>query len=126
MSYQFAEKVSHKQQETAYILYMIIGSYFHKTACCSKCMEESLKLYYLDMKEEKQMALEEQVIRNAEQILGFYEDTLSLLNCRVSVIQNEGLYQLSFYTGFEKIEAVVDSKGRYRIKFIPAYKSKAA
>lgn len=30
MRYSFTEKTSHRQQETAYMLYMIIGSYFHK------------------------------------------------------------------------------------------------
>ena len=46
MRYSFVEKTSHRQQETAYMLYMIIGSYFHRCRCKSKAVEENLFLYY--------------------------------------------------------------------------------
>jgi len=48
MRYSFTEKTSHRQQETAYMLYMIIGSYFHRCSCRSKALEENLFLYYKD------------------------------------------------------------------------------
>jgi len=58
MRYSFVEKTSHRQQETAYMLYMIIGSYFHRCRCKSKAVEENLFLYYKELREKKQVEKE--------------------------------------------------------------------
>ena len=49
MAYKFTEKKDNKQQHTTYALYMIISSYFHKSICCSKCLETKLHLYYQEL-----------------------------------------------------------------------------
>ena len=69
MRYSFTEKTSHRQQETAYMLYMIIGSYFHRCSCRSKALEENLFLYYKELQEKRQVEKERQIIRVSEGVL---------------------------------------------------------
>ena len=59
MAYKFTEKKDNKQQHTTYALYMIISSYFHKSICCSKCLETKLHLYYQELPFKSQEELEE-------------------------------------------------------------------
>ena len=93
MRYSFTEKTSHRQQETAYMLYMIIGSYFHRCSCRSKALEENLFLYYKELQEKR----------------------LAEMNAEVVISRADDLYILRFYTGFERVVVTVDEKGCYEI-----------
>ncbi len=115
MRYSFTEKTSHRQQETAYMLYMIIGSYFHKCSCRSKALEENLFLYYKELGESRQIDRERQIIRISEGVLKDNMADLAEMNAEVVIVRAGDLYILSFYTGFEMIVVTVDEKGCYEI-----------
>ena len=115
MRYSFVEKTSHRQQETAYMLYMIISSYFHKCSCKSKALEENLFLYYKEIQKDRQVDKERQIIRVSEGILKDNMADLAEMNAEVVILKVNDLYILSFYTGFEMIVVTVDEKGRYEI-----------
>ncbi len=115
MRYSFVEKTSHRQQETAYMLYMIIGSYFHKCSCRSKALEENLFLYYKELQEKRQVEKERQIIKVSEGILKDNMTDLAEMNAEVVISKADDLYILSFYTGFERVVVTVDEKGCYEI-----------
>ncbi len=115
MRYSFVEKTSHRQQETAYMLYMIIGSYFHRCSCKSKTVEENLFLYYKELQEKRQVEKERQIIKVSEGVLKDNIVDLAEMNAEAVISKVNDLYILSFYTGFEMIVVTVDEKGRYEI-----------
>lgn len=115
MRYSFVEKTSHRQQETAYMLYMIIGSYFHRCSCKSKTVEENLFLYYKELQEKRQVEKERQIIKVSEGVLKDNIVDLAEMNAEAVISRAGDLYILSFYTGFEMIVVTVDEKGRYEI-----------
>lgn len=115
MKYSFVEKTSHRQQETAYMLYMIIGSYFHRCSCKSKTVEENLFLYYKELQEKRQVEKERQIIKVSEGVLKDNIADLAEMNAEAVISKVNDLYILSFYTGFEMIVVTVDEKGRYEI-----------
>lgn len=115
MRYSFVEKTSHRQQETAYMLYMIIGSYFHRCSCKSKTVEENLFLYYKELQEKRQVEKERQIIKVSEGVLKDNMVDLAEMNAEAVISRAGDLYILSFYTGFEMIVVTVDEKGCYEI-----------
>ena len=115
MRYSFVEKKSHIQQETAYMLYMMISSYFHRCYCRSKVLEEKLFLYYQELQENKQVEKERQIIRVSEGVLKDTMADLAEMNAEAVIVKADDLYILSFYTGFERILVTVDEKGCYEI-----------
>lgn len=126
MRYSFTEKTSHRQQETAYMLYMIIGSYFHRCSCRSKALEENLFLYYKELQEKKQVEKERQIIKVSEGVLKDNIVDLAEMNAEAVISKVNDLYILSFYTGFERVVVTVDEKGCYEISLgrdeLAAYK----
>lgn len=118
MRYSFVEKTSHRQQETAYMLYMIISSYFHKCSCKSKALEENLFLYYKEIQKDRQVDKERQIIRVSEGVLGECLASMAQMNAEVFISKTDEMYVLRFYTGFEDIVVTVDDKGRYEISLV--------
>lgn len=115
MRYSFVEKTSHRQQETAYMLYMIISSYFHKYSCKSRALEENLFLYYKEIQKDRQVDKERQIIRVSEGILKDSMSKISEMNAEAVIYRTNGLYVIDFYTGFERIVATVNENGHYEI-----------
>ena len=97
------------------MLYMIIGSYFHRCSCRSKALEENLFLYYKELGESRQIDKERQIIRVSEGVLKDNMTDLAEMNAEVVISRAGNLYILSFYTGFEMIVVTVDEKGCYEI-----------
>lgn len=122
MAYNFVEKDTHKQQENAYILYMIIGSEFRRCICRSKEMETNLLMHYKDMKTKNQEKMEKQVIADFMKALKGFKGCLHDLNCEVIIIKKEDTYYLYFYTGLEYVTATVDKKGHYEINVFEGLK----
>ncbi len=118
MRYSFVEKTSHRQQETAYMLYMIISSYFHKCSCKSRALEENLFLYYKEIQKDRQVDKERQIIRVSEGVLGECLASMAQMNAEVCISKTDEMYVLRFYTGFEDIVVTVDDKGRYEISLV--------
>lgn len=117
MAYKFGDKTTHKQEENAYIVYMIMGSYFKKCECKSEAMETSLRLFYRDMQPAKQEKREEDVIRELDRITKDYQDELANVNCEAHIRKAGDNYKIIFSTGLENIEAVVDKAGKYTVSY---------
>ncbi|MBQ3037230.1 MAG: hypothetical protein IJD31_09920 [Lachnospiraceae bacterium] len=113
--YNVSKKTNNQQLQTAYALYMIMGSYFHKSVCNTKVLERKLFLYYKDLPVKKQESLEEQAILRIEKILKDSLPALADLNCEVTISFKNGDCHLAFCTGFESVAVVVDCDGKYRI-----------
>lgn len=92
MAYKFTEKRNNIQEQTTYVLYMIVSSYFHKSSCNSRTLETSLYLHYLEMPKSQQENLEKQVIRRSEQDLGEVMSVLSQMNCEVVFTHRDNRY----------------------------------
>ena len=118
MRYSFVEKKSHRQQETAYMLYKMISSYFHRCSCKSRALEENLLLYYKEIQKDRQVDKERQIIRVSEGVLGECLASMAQMNAEVFISKTDEMYVLRFYTGFEDIVVTVDDKGRYEISLV--------
>ena len=117
----YDEKVNTTPEENAYMLYMIISSYFHKCYCHSKIMEKKLFLYYREMNQKYQVNIEEQMIENVEMELYSAVEILAKMNCDVQISHMNGGYQIIFYTGFESIKACIGCDGKYTIQMLPYF-----
>lgn len=61
--------VSKNQENLNYAIYMIGGSYFEKASCSNTRLETRLRVQYMEQKQEKQAALEEECIKYIEEKL---------------------------------------------------------
>lgn len=61
--------VTKSQENINYAIYMIGGSYFEKTSCSNTRLETRLRVQYMEQKQEKQAALEEECIKYFEEKL---------------------------------------------------------
>lgn len=57
------------QKAMEYVVYMMVGSYFRKTECESRWMEDTLHIEYLETKEKTQDMMEKQCIYFVEKVL---------------------------------------------------------
>ena len=63
------EKTNDSQSAFEYAIYVIVGSYFNGTVCNSPFLEKTLKVKFLDQKQDKQASLEENCIGYVEKKL---------------------------------------------------------
>lgn len=116
MSKLYESKKSHKQEEMAYALFMIIGSCFKKCYNLSDRMESRLFLYYAEVGREKQFRMEEGVIRETERSLAEYMELFEKSHCTAVIEKSGANICLSFSTGFEIVTASVEPSGKYAIE----------
>ena len=55
--------ITKSQENLNYAIYMIGGSYFEKASCSNTRLETRLRVQYMEQKQEKQAALEEECIK---------------------------------------------------------------
>lgn len=113
MALKVSVKTNVVDKQTAYILYMMVGSYFRKCSCKSKMLEKQLFLYYKDMPVKKQESLEERVIKDTEKILEELLPVLAESDCTVRILKVVDGYQLCFESETSKIVLFVNEKGNY-------------
>lgn len=102
-----------KQLAAAYATYMMCGSYFHKTFCKNKIEEEHLRLHYLESPAAKTERLEEHFIHLMEDLPKEFLRTIAEMNCEVWFRKTkDGLFQIRFETGFEKLIINIDETGK--------------
>lgn len=116
MAYSF--NYNKKAAEMAYILYMIIGSYFHKCICRTDRVENSVLRCYSKMPADKQMEKEQQVIRRFENMMEYNLSQIENMNCEAFINRHRnGEFSLKFRTSFEQLEVFVDQEGNYQMVF---------
>lgn len=54
---------TNNQMSLEYVIYMMVGSYFHSANCVSKRLEERLYLHYCEQQHKKQYMMEDRCLR---------------------------------------------------------------
>jgi hypothetical protein len=111
------DQINKQQYEIAYVLYMIIGSYFEKCYCRSVVMEERLYLYYQEMSQTKQTSLERKIIYYFERNFKKLKEQIEGLRCNTYIYYKNGSCVIYFKTGFEDIIVKVDQNEKYEIQY---------
>ena len=99
----------------AYVVYMIVGSYFNRETCRNQFAADRLYLYYKELGANKQEMMEACIIAQAGKVLKRYEDILSVMNCESKIRVENGRYLIDFLTGFEHVHTEVDQRGKSEI-----------
>lgn len=106
-------EVTSQQELSAYVIYMILGSYFKKAVCVSTIKETQLRLAYLAQKRDNQINMEERcdnyvtsrLIPNVPEVI--FNDMVE-----VRFFINNGKYVVEF-TGFDwKINMWANQMGK--------------
>lgn len=113
--YRFTEKRKTIQEAMAYVVYMIVGSYFNRETCRNQFAADRLYLYYKELGANKQEMMEACIIAQAGKVLKRYEDILSVMNCESKIRVENGRYLIDFLTGFEHVHTEVDQRGKSEI-----------
>lgn len=115
MAFKSNDKKSTKQQENAYIIYMMLGSYFDKTVCKTKHLEKILYLYYKELSADKQVARENEVMKELDKHFEEYAELLENAECEIYFQKVGENFEVLFFSDEAKIKVVVDNKGMYNI-----------
>jgi hypothetical protein len=105
-------KYKDHQMELGYIIYMIVGSYFGRTRCRTRNMEQKMETYYRLMRPAEQISKEEDCICFAEENL-LEQMPAEFLQSHVDAFltrdPRDGKACVIFTDGFERIEVTADS-----------------
>lgn len=105
------------QLAVSYIVYMMAGSYFHKSSCRNTMEEKHLYMHYAEMPRQKQLTTETEVIKSMNRLCDEFLSCIRTLKCEIHFKQSEGDYRVLFETGgFESVEAVIDAAGHFQIR----------
>lgn len=90
--------ISKKPEAFEYALYMIAGSYFHKTVCKSHLMADSLCVKYKENKLEDQYHMEEICIRYMDSLAEKLPSQLFAADAKVFLVKETEGVKLNFQT----------------------------
>ncbi|MBQ9065381.1 MAG: hypothetical protein IJ123_08045 [Blautia sp.] len=110
---QSGEGNSEVQLATAYIIYMMIGSYFKSCKPLSKIRINSLFVHYADMRVNSQFSVERRV---EWEFTEHFSDYIPLFNesiCEAGIREDKDKLYIDFNTGLEKLTAAIDAEGKY-------------
>lgn len=113
-TFSSAEKKYDRQRATAYIVYMMAGSYFH-----SRKADRSFKnfyLHYAEMPLEKQYRCEDRVIRSMEALDPQFLRNIASL-CFHAACRNDGEDLLMEFStgGFESLRCRIRKNGDFQL-----------
>ena len=101
------------QDATAYIVYMIIGSYYTKCKAKNMMKEKALYMHYKQLGPKNQIRIE----RNVERIFLRMRDIVNTdLAAEVAFSCYGDAYIVYFHTGFQNINVYVDKEGMISIE----------
>ncbi len=107
------QTVNAPQRQTAYIAYMMVGSYFRSCQCESEMKEQNMKLHYLDMKKPKQERLEELVEKDFSTFFSSDLPALQELDSKVQFLEDGEDLMVCFLGRFGKLLVTITPKGEY-------------
>lgn len=109
-------KTFSKQFAVSYVVYMMVGSYFHSTECRNPLEEKRLFLHYAEMKTQTQIEEECKVIKALEKLNKDFLESLETLRCEVHFGRSGNYYVVDFQTGgFESLSCRIGVKGDVEI-----------
>ena len=96
----------------AYIIYMMVGSYFASCKCDNAILEKRLFLNYKDLSLNKQYAREEKILEKMKKLGEDYFDRFSDMDVLARISFEKGEASILFYADKKVILKVrVDKKG---------------
>lgn len=108
------EKGYNKQLASAYIVFMIGGSYFYK--CHSRSHSSRFFLHYAEMPRQKQYACEAWLAREIERLDKIFLKKLGQLQCEVIGWREKEDVIMKFYTyGFEELKFGINPDGEIQL-----------
>ena len=102
-----------QQYELAYVIYMIVGSYF-KECDFAGPVKERCYLYYQEMKADKQVRLENDIDRDFQILAGDILDELQEMKCSLTLSYDGIRLGLHFETGFEEFHYSILPNGEFK------------
>ena len=112
-SSQSEETGSENQLAAAYIVYMMVGSFFKSCKLQSPIRMNSLRVHYAEMRVNSQLSVERRVEKDFEERFASYLDLFAESQCLVSIRDSGDVICLTFDTGFEQLKATIDREGQY-------------
>lgn len=96
----------------AYILYMMVGSYFASCTCDNNILEKKLFLNYKDLSLNKQYTREENILKKMEKLGEDYFDRFADIDAMARIKFEKDEAEVVFYADKKVIlKARVDKKG---------------
>ena len=108
---------NNKTEQTAYIVFMMVGSYFEACSFANEFLEKSFYLSYMEMKDSTQGDVEERVENEFLRRCAFRLDSLAALRATVRVSRKDDGLVIRFETGFEEISVEISKTGRRTYHF---------
>jgi len=108
---------NYKLEQTAYIVYMMVGSYFRSCEPHNHFLEKKYRLLYREMREMPQIGLEARVEREFLEHCPFELTVLADLKANARISRGENSASVWFRTGFEEVFASIDSDGKRSWQF---------
>ena len=113
-TYGSAEKRYSKQLVNAYIVYMMLGSFFGWCRFKNTMEESRLKMHYVAMSSSEQVKREEEIEKVILEVIR--PERIGDLKCEVRTSASKGRYFLLFHTGIMDFIVEVLPKGRIIIR----------
>ena len=117
-------KINNSNDAIAYVVYMIMGSYFKKTVCKSTLKEKQLKVVYWETKRDTQIKMEERCINYIDtKLVGVVPEEIFDDMVEVHFVPNAKEHRLDvLFEGFDwklRMWGVNSSKGiMFDYKFV--------
>ena len=109
-----SSKKYNKQYATAYIVYMMAGSYFQPERQNGRF--KNLYLHYAEMPQKEQYECESRVICSLENLDQDFLQEISKLRCKISCKSQGGVLLMEFHTGgFEGLSFSIQENGSFRL-----------
>ena len=111
-SSQSEETGNETQMATAYIVYMMVGSFFKSCRLQSPIRMNSLRVHYAEMRVNSQLSVERRIERDFEEKYASFLDLFEESQCMVLFEEKGDQICVTFDTGFERLDVMVDKDGQ--------------
>ena len=111
-------KANYKLEQTAYIVYMMVGSYFKKCESHNCLLERKLRMMYREMREQAQWGLEARIEKEFLRSCSLNLKALGELRATAFIKKEKDFASVWFRTGFEEVVVLIDAEGKRTWKYV--------
>ena len=105
-------KGNYKIEQTAYIVFMMVGSYFRSCESHNHFLEKKYCMLYKEMKELSQIGLEARIEKEFLESCPFAPEVFDELRATARISRGKDDASVWFRTGFEEVLVHIDEEGR--------------
>lgn len=110
--------MSKVMMENTYAAYLLIREYFKECSFKNPNLKTTLKIYFKELNDGKRKKTMKSLSPVVEKALAGYREVLGLMVSEISFKRDEEGNHLSFVTGFERVELLVNERGYCEIKIV--------